>query len=322
METHNTFAEVAVTRNQTPPSGRVSLSTDSALFSTSWETVVGKSYPGFAFAALVSYKDLNSSSDLLHKMSSERSDDKERSVTYQLNSKVVTAVVSNAETKQLSEPVTLVFTHVEERAESEGVVYSCVYWNEAEGAWSEEGCEGASSNSTHTVCYWSHFSSFAVLMALYPVQDAFELVLITRVGLVLSLACLFLCILTFLFCRSIQGTRNSIHLHLSICLFIADLIFLCGISSTHNEMLHILKQEYMRVVEWRWIRGGKTGHFNEVEVGKETEAVQGTKMKPALQVISVEPTRQVARVESKTTKEGRANGAGDHQGRTDGAEDH
>lgn len=65
------------------------------------------------FAALVSYKDLNSSRDLLHKMSRERPDDEERSVTYQLNSKVVTAVVSNAETKQLSEPVTLVFTHEE-----------------------------------------------------------------------------------------------------------------------------------------------------------------------------------------------------------------
>ncbi|KAF4118042.1 hypothetical protein G5714_000093 [Onychostoma macrolepis] len=79
-------AEVAVTRNQTPPSGRVTLSSDSALFSTSWETVVGDSYPGFAFAALVSYKDLNSSSDLLHKMRNKKSDDKERSVTYQLNS--------------------------------------------------------------------------------------------------------------------------------------------------------------------------------------------------------------------------------------------
>ncbi len=135
----HTVAEVAVTRNQTPPSGRVTLSTDSAHFNTSWETVVGKSYPGtnkhvyilinssarswrdvnvllftgFAFAALVSYKDLNSSSDLLHKISSEKSDDEERSVTYQLNSEVVTAVVSNAETKQLSEPVTLVFRHVE-----------------------------------------------------------------------------------------------------------------------------------------------------------------------------------------------------------------
>ncbi len=50
------------------------------------------------------------------------------------------------------------------------MVYSCVYWDEDEGAWSQKGCERAWSNSTHTVCYWSHFSSFAVLMALYPVQ--------------------------------------------------------------------------------------------------------------------------------------------------------
>ncbi|XP_052390567.1 adhesion G protein-coupled receptor E5-like [Carassius gibelio] len=234
METHNTVAEVAVMRNQTPPSGRVNLSTDSALFGASWETVVGESYPGFAFAALVSYKDLTSSSGLLHKR--ERPDDEERGVSYQLNSKVVTAVVSNAETKQLSEPVMLIFTHEEERAESRGVSYSCVYWDADERVWSGRGCKKAESNSTHTACSCSHLSSFAVLMALYPLQDSFELVMITRVGLVLSLVCLSLCILTFKFCRSIQGTRTSIHLHLSISLFIADLVFLCGISSTHNQV--------------------------------------------------------------------------------------
>ncbi|XDV16857.1 hypothetical protein PO909_016378, partial [Leuciscus waleckii] len=236
METHNIFAEVAVTRNQTPPSGRITLSTDSAFFNTSWETVVGKSYPGFAFVALVSFKDMNSSSDQFHTMSRERSDDRERSITYQLNSKVVTVVVSNPETKQLSEPVTLIFTHKQERAESEGVAYPCVFWNETVGAWSGKGCEKVWSNDTHTMCSYSHLSSFALLMALYPVQDMFELVLITRVGLVLSLLCLFLCILTFQFCHAIQGTRNSIHLHLSMCLFIVDLVFLCGISSTHNQI--------------------------------------------------------------------------------------
>ncbi|KAL1281544.1 hypothetical protein QQF64_000347 [Cirrhinus molitorella] len=230
QETH--FAEVAVARNQTAPSGRVILSTNSALFNASWEAVAGNSHPDFVFAALVSYKELNSSSDLLHKMSRESSDNG----TYQLNSKVATIVVSNAETKQLSEPMTLVFTHVEERGESEGVAYSCVFWDVAEGAWSKRGCERQWSNRTHTVCYWSHFSSFAVLMALYPVQESFELVLITRLGLALSLVCLFLCILTFKFCRSIEGTRTSIHLHLSISLFIAVLVFLCGISSTHDQV--------------------------------------------------------------------------------------
>ncbi|XP_067298507.1 adhesion G protein-coupled receptor E5-like [Pseudorasbora parva] len=235
-ETHNTYAEVAVARNQTPPSGRVFLSTDSAFFNTSWETVVGKSYSGFAFVALVSYKDLNSSSDQYHMIIRERSDDGERNSIYQLKSKVVTVVVSNPETDQLSEPVTLIFTHEQERAETKGVAYICVFWNETERAWSGRGCERAWSNNTHTMCSYSHLSSFALLMALYPVQNSFELVLITRVGLVLSLVCLFLCILTFRFCRSIQGTRNSIHLHLSLCLFIADLVFLCGISSTHDKV--------------------------------------------------------------------------------------
>lgn len=54
----------------------------------------------------------------------------------------------------------------------------------------------------------------------------------TRIGLAVSLLCLVLSILTFKFCRSIQGTRTTIHLHLCICLFLADLFFLAGISQT------------------------------------------------------------------------------------------
>nr|XP_055062460.1 adhesion G protein-coupled receptor E5-like isoform X1 [Misgurnus anguillicaudatus] len=242
METDKTNAEVAVRRGQTPPTGSVSLSTDSALFNTSWETVVGDSYPGFTFVALVSYKDLDSSGDSFNKISStlqEESDREQGNITYQLSSNVVTAVVSNPKTKHLPKPVTLIFKHVQKRPpsekESKSMNYSCVYWDEAEGAWSGRGCERKWSNITHTACSSTHLSSFAVLMALYPVKDTFELVLITRVGLILSLVCLLLCILTFWFCRPIQGTRNSIHLHLSVCLFIADLVFLCGISSTHNK---------------------------------------------------------------------------------------
>lgn len=63
-------------------------------------------------------------------------------------------------------------------------------------------------------------------------QHTFGLQLVTKIGLTISLLCLGLCILTFKFCRSIQGTRTTIHLHLCICLFVADLIFLAGISQT------------------------------------------------------------------------------------------
>ncbi|TTE81755.1 CD97 antigen [Bagarius yarrelli] len=128
-------------------------------------------------------------------------------------------------------------TSGKEQDVSKGLNYSCVYWAESQGGglWSGQGCEKAVFNSTHAICTWRHLSSFAVLMALYPFEDTFELVWITRVGLTLSIICLFICILTFLFCRSIQGTRTTIHLHLCVCLFIANLIFLFFISSTHNK---------------------------------------------------------------------------------------
>lgn len=63
-------------------------------------------------------------------------------------------------------------------------------------------------------------------------QHTFGLLVATRIGLAISLLCLVLCILTFKFCRSIQGTRTTIHLHLCICLFFADLFFLAGIEQT------------------------------------------------------------------------------------------
>uniref|UniRef100_A0A4W5QKR5 G-protein coupled receptors family 2 profile 2 domain-containing protein n=1 Tax=Hucho hucho TaxID=62062 RepID=A0A4W5QKR5_9TELE len=44
-----------------------------------------------------------------------------------------------------------------------------------------------------------------------------------------------MCILTFWLCRSIQETRTTIHLHLCVCLFIADLVFLTGISYTQSK---------------------------------------------------------------------------------------
>lgn len=70
--------------------------------------------------ALFSYKDMNSSSDLSHKTSRTLQEDSrkrlhvdEKKITYQLNSKVVTAVVSNPDTKKLSDLMMLTFTHEE-----------------------------------------------------------------------------------------------------------------------------------------------------------------------------------------------------------------
>ncbi|XP_072513209.1 adhesion G protein-coupled receptor E5-like isoform X2 [Salminus brasiliensis] len=234
MDNDNSEAWLAVKKDVTPPNGSVILDTDDVHLNISWKTACGEEYPGFAYVALVSYKGLNSTSTSILK----DPDPQGRNASYQLNSRVVTALVSNTQTQNLPEPVTLTFKHLQEGAVSEHLNYSCMYWDESQGKgiWSGQGCVKAEFNATHAVCSWSHLSSFAVLMALYPIKDSFELTLITQIGLSLSLVCLVVCILTFWLCRSIKGTRTTIHLHLCLSLFIADFLFLFFITSTKNKV--------------------------------------------------------------------------------------
>uniref|UniRef100_A0A674N1I0 CD97 antigen-like n=1 Tax=Takifugu rubripes TaxID=31033 RepID=A0A674N1I0_TAKRU len=155
--------------------------------------------------------------------------------TFKLNSKIVTVTVSNNDTSQLSEPIKLTFYHLKQSNELNHV---CVFWDSSEegGTWSPRGCSTVDSNSEYTVCSCSHLSSFAVLMALYQMEDHFELQMMTFWGLSLSLICLFVCILTFSMIRSIQSPRTTIHLHLCISLFLAFLIFLTSISQTKSQV--------------------------------------------------------------------------------------
>ena len=62
------------------------------------------------------------------------------------------------------------------------------------------------------------------------------LTVITYVGLSLSLLCLLLTALTFLLCKAIQNTSTSLHLQLSLCLFLAHLLFLTAIDRTENKV--------------------------------------------------------------------------------------
>lgn len=262
LETRQTVdAEIAVERGQAPPTGPVRLTVEKASLDTDWTTAAGtESYPGFAYAALLSYANLSSASNQsLEELSSYQKDGVAPDV--QLISRVVSVVVSNPSTANLSRPISVTFRHLEVKEEPQRVEFICVYRTN-EGSWSTAGVaiQPNKSNETFTVCESSHLSSFAVLMALYPMEHTFGLQLVTKIGLAISLLCLVLCILTFKFCRSIQGTRTTIHLHLCICLFMADLFFLAGISQTKPEggcrfvasMLHFF---FLGVFSWMLLEG-------------------------------------------------------------------
>ncbi|NXH12280.1 AGRE1 protein, partial [Bucco capensis] len=98
----------------------------------------------------------------------------------------------------------------------------CMSWRaqgSSQGAWSSSGCSRVTGDKFFSTCSCSHFSTFAILMASSPVRESFALLLVTYVGLSLSVLCLLLAIVTFLLCRCLWSISTSLHLQLSICLF-------------------------------------------------------------------------------------------------------
>ncbi|XP_060272250.1 adhesion G protein-coupled receptor E5 isoform X6 [Ovis aries] len=155
-----------------------------------------------------------------------------------LLSAVSSVFLSNPNTEKLDSNVSFAFTLHEQPELKPRQELICAFWKNdgnGNGSWATSGCWRMGSGNGSVTCQCSHLSSFAILMAHYDVEDP-KLALITKVGLALSLACLLLCILTFLLVRPIQGSRTTVHLHLCICLFVGSAIFLAGIENEGGEV--------------------------------------------------------------------------------------
>ncbi|XP_061266685.1 adhesion G protein-coupled receptor E2-like [Bos javanicus] len=175
-----------------------------------------------------------------------------------LLSDVISAFITNKDTENLRSPVTFVFQHSVTPGPREKV--HCVYWEHGQngsGHWDTRGCWVTSTRDNSTTCQCSHLSIFAVLMAHYSVQEEDPaLTVITYVGLSLSLLCLLLAALTFLLCKAIQNTSTSLHLQLSLCLFLAHLLFLTAIDRTESKVLCAIiagALHYLYLASFTWM---------------------------------------------------------------------
>ncbi|XP_029440733.1 adhesion G protein-coupled receptor E3-like [Rhinatrema bivittatum] len=192
-------------------------------------TVTGSRAQGSAGVAFASYTDLGNflNGDFF-------SDQKLRDI--EINSRVVTGAITSTKRSNFTHPVNFTLQHIQNNFSGTAI---CVFWDHGTGtgSWSTKGCEVLRSNGTYTECSCDHLSSFAVLMATEEMEDDSALSIISYVGITFSLVCLGLAILTFLLCRPIRNANTFNHLQLSLCLFLALLLFLVGKDRTYNKTL-------------------------------------------------------------------------------------
>ncbi|CAF1306566.1 unnamed protein product [Rotaria sordida] len=158
-----------------------------------------------------------------------------------LNSHIINL---NIKQKNL-ENIQIIFRHLNPLNNS-NQISTCVYLKNIKKndiQWSTDGCYLLSSNLTHSICSCNHLSTFAVLM---NAQNIFEksitnihinrLSLISKIGCVISIICLLLTIIILMMRRrldidnDLMIVRNILHINMSICLLIAQLLYLFGIN--------------------------------------------------------------------------------------------
>ncbi|XP_019630705.1 PREDICTED: uncharacterized protein LOC109474784 [Branchiostoma belcheri] len=185
-----------------------------------------------------------------------RSKSSERTV----NSRIISATLVNrnsSDDARVAGNVTIVLEHTEKTSN----ISSCVFWNITEGDWSDKGCTKKNTSDTQqTVCVCNHLTSFAILVDVTGQEHPFALSVITYIGCIISIVCLFFCICVFLGFRRVRCPRTIIHANLCICLLVAEVVFLAAVDKTENEiacdaiaiLLHYL---FLAVFTWMCVEG-------------------------------------------------------------------
>ncbi|XP_078090962.1 adhesion G protein-coupled receptor E3-like isoform X2 [Mustelus asterias] len=205
------------------------------------QTVIGGKSTGtdFASAAFIVYRNMDS---ILNGSIFNHSSDGGNPKPFQLISNVVSAVISNMDGQRLSPAVNITLAHTKKPI-GFGEMF-CVHWIyvAGKGYWSPNGCNKSEPIRKHTQCRCNHLSTLALLMSPVmlpvdlPVHDD-VINIISNIGLCVSLVCLGITIVTFAIFPRLKNVLNVIHLHLCLSLFLAELLFIVGLTKTRNRVM-------------------------------------------------------------------------------------
>ncbi|XP_067877079.1 adhesion G protein-coupled receptor E2-like isoform X2 [Heterodontus francisci] len=237
---------------------RVSLHANGSVVDIYRQTVTGGKATGFAAVALITYRNMDFilNGSLFHLSTAGG-----KLKPFRLISNVVSAVITSRNSHGLDPTVNFTFKHTEEVI-SDWIMY-CVHWNYGAGKsyWSPSGCSVGGSNGTDTQCQCNHLSSLALLMSPFKQQDdSLALTIITFVGIILSLICLGITIVTFTFFPNLKNIIHATHTQLCLNLFLAELLFIAGINRTEIRVVcaiiaGLLHYFFLVTFVWMFLEG-------------------------------------------------------------------
>uniref|UniRef100_UPI0035902019 adhesion G protein-coupled receptor L2-like n=1 Tax=Myxine glutinosa TaxID=7769 RepID=UPI0035902019 len=158
-------------------------------------------------------------------------------------SRIISASINKGTRRlYLSEPVTFTLRH---NLSNGNFNPNCSFWSYSPvtmaGRWATRDCKLLDSNLTHSTCSCHHLTNFAILAAHTEPQanhvQGILLLLIARAGVLVSVLCLALALLTFCCCRSLQSGTITVLKNLCLCLLLAELLFLLAIDRTQQTIL-------------------------------------------------------------------------------------
>ncbi|XP_064477138.1 latrophilin Cirl-like isoform X2 [Ornithodoros turicata] len=227
-----------------------------------YQTLQESSRNGLVKVAFFSYKKMETILDMQFQQQPGLYGEPDSSnITRIINSRVLAAALGRRRVLGLPQPVLITLKHNQEENMS---APQCVFWDFSKRDWSSQGCWVEDSNETHTTCGCDHLTNFAVLMDVRAVKISYSnelaLQVITYVGCFVSIVCMLLTIVTFHFLRSIESDRTVIHKNLCICLLIAEVVFVAGISQTAQRVVcglvaGLLHYFFLAAFMWMFVEG-------------------------------------------------------------------
>ncbi|XP_033096064.1 adhesion G protein-coupled receptor L1-like [Anneissia japonica] len=201
----------------------------------------------------------------LHVSMSSQLEDGTNSTSIIFGSYITSLSVTSDKTIDFSDdPVEISIRHLQ--AFGDGYHAVCAFWkfsnNSTGGIWSTDGCEVVISETSKTVCRCNHLTNFAILMRVSPespvlsVADATALEVLTFLLTSLSIISLVLTILTYIYLRIWNTRRNIVHINLASSLATAQILYLCLIERTENDLgctFSAVILQYIFTVSFSWM---------------------------------------------------------------------